>query len=101
ELRLAGTQPRLDQLQIPVAQLAVDEVVEGQRGVREVIAVDPGVDLSGGPGQAREDPAVLNRRRSSGERARGIRPRRIPKWNRRSRFHRIPQWNRLCRFHTE
>ena len=42
QLGLAGAQPRLDQLQIPVAQLAVDEVIEAERGVGEVEALDVG-----------------------------------------------------------
>ena len=59
QLGLAGAQPRLDQLQVPVAQLAVDEVVEAERGVGEVKALDrrptarpgraPGARGSSGP----------------------------------------------------
>jgi NAD(P)-dependent dehydrogenase (short-subunit alcohol dehydrogenase family) len=61
QLRLAD--PALDELDVPVAQLAVDEVVERERGVREVVGVDPLAELALEAGQAREDPAVLDRRR--------------------------------------
>ena len=63
ELGLARPQARLDQLEVPVAQLAVDEVVQAERGVGEVVALDPPVDLGPGALEAREDPAVLDRRR--------------------------------------
>ena len=39
---------RLDQLQVPVAQLAVDEVVERERRVGEVVGVDLRVDAARG-----------------------------------------------------
>ena len=59
---LAGAQPWLDQFEVPVAQLAIDEAVERERGVREVVAVDPGGDLVLGALEPREDPPILDRR---------------------------------------
>jgi hypothetical protein len=41
---VAVVQPWLDQLQVPVAELAVDEVVQLERRVREVVALDPRAD---------------------------------------------------------
>ena len=53
----------LVELQVPVAQLAVDEVVEPERGLGEVEGGDVRVELRLGLLQAAEDPAVLDRRR--------------------------------------
>jgi hypothetical protein len=63
---VAVVQPRLDELEVPVAQLAEDEAVEAERGLGEVEAGDPlgRVGLRGL--QAREDPAVLDRGRARG-----------------------------------
>ena len=53
-------QPRLDELQVPVAQLAVDEVVQPERGVREVVVLDPRGGVGRQSLEPREDPAVLD-----------------------------------------
>ena len=59
-IAVAFVEPRLDQLEIPVAQLTVDEVVERERGVREVEALDQVADLGLRTLEPREDPAVLD-----------------------------------------
>ena len=69
-VRVAVVQARLDELQVPVAQLAVDEVVEAERRVGEVEALDPVGDLRPARAEAREDPAVLDRGRLRRRRAR-------------------------------
>ena len=58
----ARVKPRLDQLEVPVAQLAVDEVVEPERCVGEVVARDPPTHVRLRALQPGEDPAVLDRR---------------------------------------
>jgi hypothetical protein len=63
-LRLAVTQPRFDELEVPVAELSVDEVVEPKRGVGQVVGLDSAIHLCPGPCQSRQDPAVLDRDRS-------------------------------------
>ncbi len=59
ERRLAFSQARLDELQVPVAELAVDEVVEREGGVGEVVGVDPAADLGFGTLEPGQDPAIL------------------------------------------
>ena len=66
--RLAARQPRLDQLEVPVAELAVDEVVEASAAWRSRSPRSAG-DLCPGALKAREDPAVLDRRRRRARRA--------------------------------
>ncbi len=58
--RRSPCQPRLDDLQVPVAQLAVDEVVEPEGGMGEVVVLDPRGGVGDDLLQAREDPAVLD-----------------------------------------
>ena len=65
-------QARLDDLQVPVAQLAVDEVVEAERDLREVEAVQARLRLGLRRLQAREDPAVLDRARLRPGAGRGV-----------------------------
>ena len=70
-LALGLVEARLDELEVPVAQLAVDEVVERERGVREVEArrCAPSI-VARARCEAREDPAVLDRARASAAGAR-------------------------------
>ena len=63
-LVVVGVQPRLDDLQVPVAQLAVDEVVEAERGAVELERLDRARRLGLGALQPREDPRVLDRLRA-------------------------------------
>src|SRR5919107_1093668 len=53
-------QARLDDLQVPVAQLAVDEVVQAEGGLGEVKAVHARLRVGLDRLQAREDPAILD-----------------------------------------
>ncbi len=53
-------QPLLDELQVPVAQLAVDEVIEAERGMGEVVLLDARGGVGLDPREPREDPAILD-----------------------------------------
>ena len=57
---VVGVEARLDDLQVPVAQLAVDEVVEPERRAVELERLDRARGLGLGALQAREDPRVLD-----------------------------------------
>src|SRR5206468_11591591 len=63
-LHVGLIQPRLDRLEVPVAEVVEGQVVEPLDGVREVERIQ--VLLDAGPGcvDAREDPALLERRRT-------------------------------------
>ena len=56
---VAVVEPRLDDLQVPVAELGPEEAVELERGVGEVVAVEVGADLGDGalePGRGSSGP---------------------------------------------
>ncbi len=74
--RIAVGQPMLDQLQIPVAQLAIHEVVQPKRGVGEIVVFDSCGRVGLDARQAGEDPAVLDgaRQRLWLELGNGLRP---------------------------
>ena len=57
--RLSLSQPRLDQLQIPVAVLAPEEVIDHVRRFVEAIRLERLVDLLRHAIEARENPAVF------------------------------------------
>jgi hypothetical protein len=56
---IAREQPRLDQLDIPVAEVAPEEVIQRVGDLVELVAREAAVDALDCAGQAREDPAVL------------------------------------------
>ena len=53
----------LDELDVPVTELAVDELVELERGVSEVVGLEARRERVIDPRQAREDPAIFDRGR--------------------------------------
>ena len=61
---VVGVQPRLDQLEVPVAEVAVDEVVEAERGAVELERLERPRGRGLGALEARQDPGVLDRRRA-------------------------------------
>ena len=70
-------EPGLTQLDVPVAQLAVDEVVEAERGMGEVVGLDARGMSASIALQAREDPAVLDRASAAAARSTRRAPRRL------------------------
>ena len=54
-------QPQLDDLEVPVAELAPEELVDGAGGLVEAIGSEGAVDLGRGLREAGEDPAGLER----------------------------------------
>ena len=73
---------RLDQLEVPVAEVAVDEVVEAERRAVELEVLERRLRRRLGALQAREDPRVLDRDRARlgqlGRDAQQQQPRRVP-----------------------
>ena len=57
-------EPRLDRLRVPVAEVVECEAIEPLDGVREVEPREIGLHLGAGRLEAREDPALLDRRRA-------------------------------------
>ena len=52
-------QPRLDQLQIPVAELAPEEVVDAVGGFVKAVGLQRFIDIGNDAIKARENPAVF------------------------------------------
>ena len=58
-VRIFGEQPRLHQFQIPVAELAPEEIVNSVRRFVETVGLQLGGDFFGNSGEAGENPAVF------------------------------------------
>src|SRR5436305_265863 len=56
-------EPRLDRLEVPVAEVVEGEVVQAVDRVREVELVEVALDLGAGGVDARDDPALFERGR--------------------------------------